>query len=79
MIQGVRQGSAKATGFSEDLFSCILVQGQDQFQMLPGSEESYIILIIDHNHRRRGPQQFEDAGSCSRIKFLSADPQQEPL
>ncbi len=79
MIQGVSQASAKATGFGEDLFSCQLIEGQDQFLMFQGGEESHIVLVIDHNDGQCGPQQFQDSSSRSGIEFLTTDPQQEPL
>ena len=55
MIQCVSETSTKATGFSEDLFSCKLIEGKNQFLMLKRCEESHVILVINHNNGQRGP------------------------
>ncbi len=55
MIQRLSEASTKATGFREDLFSCKLIQSEDQFLMLERCEESHVVLVIDHNDGERGP------------------------
>ena len=54
MIQCVSEASTKATGFSEDLFSCRLIESKDQFLMFKGCEESHVICVIDNNDGQRG-------------------------
>ena len=79
MLKGMSQASPKATGFGQDLFSCKLLEGKDQFLMFKRCEESHVILVIDHNHRQRGPQEFQDTGPRFRVEFLTADTQKKPL
>ena len=74
MLQCVSEASAKATGLSEDLLSCKLIEGKNQFLMLKRREESHVILVIDHNNGERGPQEFQDTSSCFGIKLLTSDP-----
>ena len=74
MLQCVSEASAKATGLSEDLLSCKLIEGKNQFLMLKRREESHVILVIDHNNGERGPQEFQDTSSCFGIELLATDP-----
>ena len=74
MLQRVREASAKAPGLSEDLLSCKLLEGKNQFLMLKRREEGHVILVIDHNHAERGPQELQDTSSCFGIKLLTSDP-----
>ncbi len=79
MIELMGQAAAQATGFGEDFFSCGFTEGEDQFLMLQGCEEGHVVLVIDHNDRKRGPQEFQGTGTSFGVEFLAADPQQKPL
>jgi hypothetical protein len=54
VIKGVSQASPEAAGFRQDLFSCRLIEGKDQFLMLKGCQESHVILIIKDDDRQGG-------------------------
>ena len=79
MIKRMSQASAEAAGFGEDLFSCRLTEGEDQFLMLERCEEGHIILVIDDYDRKRGAQEFQGAGTSFGVELLAIDPQEEPL
>ena len=53
MLKGMSQASPEAARFSQDLFSCSLMEGEDQLLMLKRCEESHVILIVDHNNGQR--------------------------
>ena len=74
MIQCVSEASTKAAGFREDLFSCRLIQSEDQFLMLERCEESHVVLVIDHNDGERGPQEFQGPNACFGIELLTTNP-----
>ena len=54
VIKRMSQTSPEAAGFSQDLFSCRLIEGKDQFLMLKRCKEGHVILIIDDDDRKRG-------------------------
>ena len=54
MIKRMSEASAEAAGFGEDLFSCRLTEGEDQFLMLKRCEKGHVILVIDDNDGQRG-------------------------
>jgi hypothetical protein len=47
MLKSMSQASPEAAGFGQDLFSCKLLEGQNQFLMFKRGEESHVILVID--------------------------------
>ena len=53
MIERMSQTAPETAGFSQDLFSCRLTEGQDQFLMLKGCEEGHVSLVIDDDHAQR--------------------------
>ena len=79
MLKRMSQASPEATGFGQDLFSCRLIEGQDQFLMLKRCEEGHVILIIEDDDRQRGPQEIQGSGPSFGIEFLATHPQEEPL
>ena len=74
MIKRMSQASPEAAGFSQDLFSCRLIEGKDQFLMLKGCEKGHVILIIDHNDGQRGTQEFQGTGPRFGVELLTTDP-----
>ena len=74
MLKGMSQASPEATGFGQDLFSCRLIKGQDQFLMLKRCEEGHVILIIDNDDRQCGAQEVQGTGSSFGVEFLTTDP-----
>ena len=50
MLQCVSEAFSKATGLGEDLLSCKLIEGKNQFLMLKRREKGHVILVIDHNN-----------------------------
>ena len=74
MIKRMSQASPEAAGFGQNLFSCRLVKGKDQFLMLKRCEEGHVILVIDEDDRKRGAQEFQGAGLSFRVELLTTDP-----
>ena len=74
MLKRMSQASPEATGFGQDLFSCRLIEGQDQFLMLKRCEEGHVILIIDDDDRKRGAQEVQGAGLRFWVELLATDP-----
>ena len=74
MIQRMSQASPEAAGFGQDLFSCRLLEGQDQFLMLKWCKEGHVVLVIENDDRQRGTQQVQDAGPSFGVEFLPTHP-----
>ena len=54
MLKRMSQASPEAASFGQDLFSCRLTEGENQFLMLKRCEKGHVILIIDDDDRKRG-------------------------
>ena len=74
MIKRMSQASPEAAGFSQDLFSCRLIEGKDQFLMLKRCKEGHVILIINDDDRKCGAQEFQGAGPSFGVELLTTDP-----
>ena len=79
MLKRMSQASPEATRFGQDLFSCRLTEGQDQFLMLKRCEKGHVILIIEEDDRQRGTQEVQGAGPSFGVELLATHPQEEPL
>src|SRR5213594_972053 len=79
VLQLMGESAAKLAGFSEYFLSSGFGKGEHHFLVFQRVQEGDVVLIINDNHGKDRPEQFQDAGLSFRIEWLALGADEIPL
>lgn len=69
----------QATGFGQDLLAGLFGEGQQQFLILQGTEESKAVVVVEDHMAHGGQKLIPQPGAGLGVELLTTGPQQVEL
>jgi len=79
MIELVSQTATQLLRFGQYFPASRFAERQQQLLVVQRTQPRNIVLVVDQNHRQRGPQLRQGMRTASRTQFWATDAQPIPL